>query len=123
MDNMSFDMKMKVKKTQLLIAARGLEVGGKTQKFIDSEVLLQSSPYVPFRKGVLEGSGTRHTNIGSGKVIYKTPYARRMYYNPQYNFQGAPMRGAYWFERMKADKLRTILDGAAKVAGGKGEVK
>lgn len=110
-----------VKDIRMLIKARGLEAGGKTQKFIDNEVLLQCSPYVPFRTGVLEGSGIRHTDIGSGKVIYQTPYARRMYYNPQYNFQGAPMRGAYWFERMKADKLEQILRGAAKVAGGRGE--
>jgi len=104
---------------QKSIAKRGLEAQGRVQQFIDSEVLRLCDPYVPMDTGHLKGSGTRHTRIGSGRVIYKTPYARRMYYNPQYNFQGAPMRGAYWFERMKANHKEEILKGAAKIAGGR----
>lgn len=103
------------------IAKRGLEVGGMVQKYIDSEVLRLSDPYVPMDTGQLKQSGTRHTRIGSGEVVYKTPYARRMYYNPGYKFQGAPMRGAYWFDRMKADHKEQILRGAAQIAGARGE--
>jgi hypothetical protein len=29
------------------------------------------------------------------------------------------MRGAYWFERMKANHKEEILKGAAKIAGGR----
>ena len=32
-------------------------------------------------------------------------------------YDGAPKRGSYWFERMKADHLHSILKGAAEVAG------
>ncbi len=117
-------------KTKLIIydikksmAKRGLETQGRVQQFIDSEVLRLCDPYVPMDTGQLKQSGTRHTRIGSGRVVYKTPYARRMYYNPQYNFQGAPMRGAYWFERFKANHRDEILKGAAKVAGARGEKK
>jgi hypothetical protein len=30
-------------------------------------------------------------------------------------FHGAPKRGAFWFERLKADKKDQILRGAAKI--------
>ena len=103
------------------IEKRGLEAQGRVQQYIDSEVLRLCDPYVPMDRGILKQSGTQHTKIGSGRVVYKTPYARRMYYNPQYNFQGAPMRGAYWFERMKANHKDEILKGAAEVAGARGE--
>ena len=32
-------------------------------------------------------------------LVYDTPYARRLYYHPEYQFQDAPMRGAFWAER------------------------
>lgn len=104
---------------QKSISKRGLETGGFVQKFIDSEVLRRTAPYVAKDVGDLMNSGTRNTKVGSGEVIYRTPYARRMYYNPQYNFTEAPMRGARWFERMKADHKGSILKGAAQIAGGR----
>lgn len=120
---MSFKTKILIHDIQKSIAKRGVETGGRVQKFVDSEVLRLTDPYVPMDTGQLKQSGTRHTRIGSGEVKYKTPYARRMYYNPQYRFQGAPMRGAYWFERFKANHRDEILKGAAKVAGARGEKK
>ena len=116
---MSFKTKVLIHDIQKSIAKRGLEVQGRVQQFIDSEVLRLTDPYVPKDRGILKESGTQHTKIGSGKVIYRTPYARRMYYNPQYNFQGAPMRGAYWFERFKANHRDEVLRGAKKIAGAK----
>lgn len=104
-----------------LITKRGIQSGGPVQQFIDNEVLRYTDKYVPFDTGVLKDSGIRHTKIGSGNVIYRTPYARKMYYNPQFNFQGGPMRGGKWFERMKADNRDSILRGAAQVAGARGE--
>lgn len=47
------------------------------QKFLDNEVLKDSAPYVPFRTGYLEKSGITGTVIGSGKVIYNAPYAKK----------------------------------------------
>lgn len=108
-----------IKSAAELISDRKLEPGGAAQKFIDSEVLRRCEPMVPLRDGFLIRSGTTSTKIGTGVVKYQTPYARRWYYRPA-KFTGAPMRGNYWFERMKKNGGKdAILRGAAKIAGGK----
>lgn len=89
------------------------------QRFIDGEVLRLCTPYVPMDTSVLIKSGILGTVIGTGEVRYISLYAARLYYNPQYHFNDAPQRGAYWFERMKADHKSKILDGAKKHTGGK----
>lgn len=102
-----------------VLNARGLQASGEVQKFIDSEVLRLCDPLVPFDQGTLKQSGTINTVVGSGEVRYRTPYARRWYYMPA-NFQGAPDRGNYWFDRMKNNGGKDqILNGAAKIAGAK----
>jgi len=98
---------------------RGLLEDGTAQRFVDSETLRLCAPRVPFETGELIRSGTRETKLGSGQVIYNTPYARRWYYEPA-NFHGAPMRGNYWFEKMKNNGGKaSILRGLAKLTGGK----
>lgn len=96
---------------------RGLEPGGIAQKFLDSEVIRLSDPYCPFRIGTLKNSAPINTVIGMGEVVYATPYARRLWYHPEYNFNGAPMRGAYWAQRMWADHGNQITKGTAQIAG------
>ena len=39
--------------------------------------------------------------------------------NKDLTYEGAPQRGAKWFERMKAQNRNEILKGAAKIAAGK----
>jgi hypothetical protein len=68
------------------------------QKFLDSEILRATAPFVPLRTGTLVKSGTIGTVIGSGKVKYIAPYARRQYYENK----GSGLRGKLWFERSKA---------------------
>ena len=99
-----------------VIKSRGLDDGGEVQKFIDSECLKLCEPKVPKDTGALIQSGIINTVIGSGEIKYSTPYARRWYYRDA-NFQEAPERGTYWFERMKAQYKKQILDGAKKIAG------
>lgn len=90
----------------------------KAQQYVDSEVLRRCDPFVPKDTGELIRSGIRETRLGSGRVVYRTPYARRWYYHPA-NFQGAPKRGNYWFERMKASGgKKAILRGLARITGG-----
>jgi hypothetical protein len=101
-----------------LLRERNLQNLGKVQKYIDSECIRQMDRYTPQRTRALIRSATFHTKIGSGLVTQQTPYARRLYYNPQYKFAGAPMRGGYWFKRMVADKKASILKGARIIAGG-----
>lgn len=103
-----------------ILAQRGLDDGGQVQQFIDSECLRLCEHLIPFDQGTLIDSGQINTVTGSGQVKYRTPYARRWYYMPA-NFQGAPDRGNYWFERMKQNGGKdTILAGAKKLAGGQG---
>lgn len=87
------------------------------QEFIDSECLKLCDPLVPKDTGILKQSGIMNTQIGSGELKYRTPYARRWYYMPA-QFQKAPERGNYWFERMKQQYKERILAGAKKAAGG-----
>lgn len=112
---MDFNSKFTMVELNILLAARGLEIKGKVQQYIDSEVLRLTDPYVPMDTSNLKKSGTRHTKIGSGNVEYKTPYAKRQYFDNK----GNGLRGKQWFERSKADNKDTILRGAVKLAGAK----
>lgn len=117
----NFNVKIEINSLQDILKKRGLETKGEVQKFVDSEVLRQSDPYVPKLEGVLIESGQKATVIGSGKVKYKTPYAKRQYYegrSPGTSERGA-LRGKPWFERMKNSHLQQILEGAKKKAGAK----
>lgn len=111
------------KSVNAILAERGLQSGGRVQRYIDSTVLRLSDPYVPFLSGQLKTSGIRGTVIGTGLVVYNTPYARRQYYTNSGNGkQGTArggLRGRYWFERMKANRGQEIIQGAAEIAGGK----
>lgn len=102
-DSFNFDAKQASRK-------RGIDQGGKVQKYIDSQVLRLSNPYIPKRSSALIRSGTANTNIGSGLVSYQTPYARKWYYTPA-NFFESPMRGNYWFEKMKRYHRKAIENG------------
>lgn len=104
-----------------VIRNHGLEPNGRVQRFIDSECLRLSEPKVPKDTGALIQSGIINTDIGSGEIKYQTPYARRLYYHPEYNFQQSPERGAYWFDRMKQQYKKQILKGASRIAGGGAE--
>lgn len=89
------------------------------QKFVDSEVLRSSKPYIPLRTGMLIDSGALGTVIGSGEVSYIAPYARWQYYmKRKHKSETGPLRGPMWFHRMKQVHSRRILAGAARLAGG-----
>jgi len=101
------------------------------QKFIDNEVLRLNDKYTPFQSGMLTKSGILGTVVGSGNIEYNSIYSRYQYYgkvmvgkapkqvtDKDLVYTGGPMRGAFWFERMKADNKEQILEGAGKIAGG-----
>lgn len=92
----------------------------RAQKFVDSEVLRLSEPYIPLQTGMLVKSGILGTEIGSGMVEWIAPYAKPQYYSPRKpGSETGPLRGPHWFERMKAVERRNIIDGARRRAGGK----
>lgn len=132
-----------------ILARRGLQPGGKVQKVVDEAVLRYCAPKVPFDTGYLIRSAITASAIGEGLIVYATPYARYLYYGEIYGpnfpifeggelagfrspkgkkkhptgrpltYRGAPERGAYWFERMKAEHKDDIVQEAAEAAGGK----
>lgn len=111
--------KFTIKSTKELLSERQLLLQQTAQVFVDSEVLRRCANYVPFDSGVLNRSGVLNTDLGSGEVVYATPYARKWYYVPA-KFQGAPRRGNYWFARMRDNGGReAILRGVAKITGGR----
>lgn len=100
------------------------------QMFVDSEVLRLCDPLTPMRSKALILSGTLATDVGSGLVQYNAPYAKYHYYGKlmvgpapkklteiDLTYEGAPQRGAFWFERMKANDAKAILKGAGKIVG------
>jgi len=77
------------------------------QEVIDSEVIKGGNYFIPMDTHNLEGSSYRATVIGSGQVVWDTPYAKKLYYNPQYNFSKDqnPNAQGLWFEVAKTQFL------------------
>lgn len=106
-------VRFSIKPTDLLIKSRGLEPGGRVQTYIDNEVIKRCARKVPKDTCKLVDSAKTASRIGYGEVRYKTPYAKRQYYENK----GKGERGRLWFERMKTQHRRAILAGARKIAG------
>lgn len=128
------------------IRRSGVDTGGHVQKAVDAAVIRECFPYLPFDEGVLAGSANTATKIGSGEVIYDTPYARYQYYGEvygpnipivengvvvgywsppekhptgrqlQYNTDKNPLAGSHWFDRAMADHSEDILKEAQDAA-------
>ncbi|MDF2537992.1 MAG: Minor capsid [Herbinix sp.] len=138
---MNYNLEMK--SINQLCQERGIQVNGRTQKFIDQEVIRLMDPYTPNLNGILIKSATMGTKIGSGDIKQNAPYARYQYYGKLmvssitgsawshgeskvltdkdliHNTSKNSLAGPFWFERMKADKKEQILRGAQKIAGGR----
>lgn len=93
----------------------------KTQVVLDTQILKDSNQFAPQDTGELIRSSLRMSLIGQGKLIWATPYARRLYYNPQYNFSrdSNPNAQGLWFEAAKALYLGAWIVLAAKEMGGR----
>lgn len=88
----------------------GAEYTGKfnrKQKFIDSECLRLMEPLTPKLSGAMIKSATLGTVIGSGKIVYIAPYARKQYYTHKAK--------SYWFRTMKDRYKSKILKGASQI--------
>jgi hypothetical protein len=90
----------------------------KAQKWLDSEVLRTTEPFVPLLTGTLIKTGILATVPGLGLVTWITPYARRQYYSPRApGSQTGLLRGPHWFHRSKSVHKRAWIAGAKKIAG------
>lgn len=124
----------------------GINPGGHVQKVVDAAVIRECFPYLPFDEGVLAGSANTATKIGSGEVVYDTPYARYLYYGEvygpnipitengiitgywsppekfptgeklEYSTEKNPQAGSHWFDRAMEDHKDDILKEAQNAA-------
>jgi hypothetical protein len=78
------------------------------QAALDAQILKDANYFCPEDKGDLQSSAVRESRIGEGELVWATPYARRLYYNPQFNFSKDrnPNARGKWFEAAKAANFR-----------------
>ena len=70
---------------------------------LDALILQDSNFFCPIKTGTLQKSSIVNSRLGSGELVWKTPYARRQYYEyskPPY--QPNPNACGRWFEAAKA---------------------
>lgn len=97
--------------------ARGLDVRGAAQKFLDAQVVMATEPYVPMDTGLLKSAPG--TPYGAGEVHYETPYAHRQLVRgrkPGASVYG-PLRGRDFWNRMKADCKDKLLKALTAFVG------
>lgn len=97
------------------------------QWFVDNEVLRLCDPFIPLKTSMLIKSGILGTELGSGVVSWIAPYAKYQYYGlvmagtpravtgKKLVYHGGPLRGSFWFERMRQISGKKILKGAKKI--------
>lgn len=92
----------------------------KAQIFLDNEVLRLCEPYVPLITSMLIKSGIIGTVAGSGVVQWISEYAQRVYYQPNETIgrPTGPLRGKMWFERMKADHGKKLIESVRRFIDG-----
>lgn len=109
---------VKLEDVETLKERLGLNEGGRVQETIDRCVAEFCRPYCPHDTGRLEESPFSH-EFGTGVVTYDVPYAQDCYYGVERHFRTTYnlLAGAYWFERMKADRLQDIIAEAEASVG------
>ncbi len=97
--------KVKVKLNMKNIAAKEKDIEYaliETAERVRGDV--QQSQTMPFEMGALQNRSTfvddSESRTGKVSIVSDTPYARRLYFHPEYNFRKAdnPKAGAKWFE-------------------------
>jgi hypothetical protein len=109
----------------------GLEKHGTAQKFVDSEIIRMSDPYVPSDTTYTRKSVFLNSETGSGKITYDAYYTNKEKTRTIWNdtrdtihWQDAPLRGPFWVLRMwnaggKERLMRELKALVKKLAGGK----
>ena len=93
-------------KTTLNDAKIKADLNGKLkscQAPLDAMVMTDSNYFVPLKTGTLQKSAIINTRLGSGVIVWRTPYARRLYYEyTKPATQINPNACSKWFEAAKA---------------------
>jgi len=90
---------------------------------VSSEFMKDSNFYAPMDTGDLKRSAQVHSILEDGHIEWNTLYARRLFYNPQYNFSkdANPYARGLWAEVAKQDnpkKYRGIITDSFNKAKG-----
>ena len=101
MSGLTFNVKSTLKETGIKvdIEAKARQV----QAPLDALIMADSNYFCPIKTGTLQKSAIINSRLGSGELVWKTPYARRQYYEyskPPY--QPNPNACGRWFEAAKA---------------------
>lgn len=117
MSKPTFGLDFRVEIDQGALTDKFQERLDRAQAFLDSEVIRQSRPFVPFVQGMLANTVVIEE---PGKVVYVQPYARRQYYGETFNFTTTfhPQAGAMWTERAKAAYLESWKAGVEQILKG-----
>lgn len=77
-----------------------------SQAFLDD-----SNYYLPMDTGDLKRSSIIWSDFDTGHLEWRTPYARRLFYNPQYNFSTDtnPNASGLWAEKAKKENEKKYL--------------
>jgi len=81
----------------------------RAQRRLSMQVLKDSNYYIPKDTGALETSGIIDST--DREVSWNMNYAKRLYWNPQFNFSKDvnPNARGLWFEEAKAQKLNSWM--------------
>jgi hypothetical protein len=105
----------------------------KAQKVLNAQVIIDCTPYVPFKQGIL--SNSVHPSNDYKQIIWNGPYAQFQYYgkvmvgihsrstwaykgekkevvpgwNIKYSKEGHPKASAFWFEKAKEQHLKNWI--------------
>lgn len=100
---MKIDLDMDINKVSSRVERR-LD---KVQADLDQQILTDSNFYCPEQEGFLQASGITGSKIGSGELIWNSPYAAAQYYdNPNKSKDANPNASMKWFERAKSTRKK-----------------
>ena len=105
MSGLTFNVKSTLKETG--IKADLEATTRQVQAPLDAQILQDSNYFCPIKTGTLQKSAIINSRIGSGELVWRTPYARRVYYEYEKPARQAnPNACAKWFEAAKARWLK-----------------
>ena len=114
-------MKVNVKVTVNQAALKQLEQIKQQAVEMTAEAVktdIVATAVVPKDKGELERSGHVVVEQGKARLVYDTPYARRLYWHPEYNFRTDknPNAQGKWMESYHAgDKAKFVRETFGKL--------
>lgn len=76
-----------------------------------SEFLEDSNYYIPMDTKKLKRSSYENSKLKEGLIVWATDYARRLFYNPQYNFRKDrnPNARGLWAEVAKRENAKKYI--------------